>query len=285
MTHTSMPSDTNPYGHGFTNLSPTVIYRTPPKTATPSHQAISKDPHLIVLATWLNAEPKHVAQYALGYQRLFPTSRILLVTTATTHFLFQPTGQRIQELGPALEILQDVQNTEKVLLHIFSSGGTCAMYQLASEYRTQTGKCLPVSKIVFDSCPGTVGYASTVAAFSVNLPKNLIAWGIGNAFYRVVFGRENVVQLAYEGFWNEQLFPRNAARLYVYSLKDELIRAQDVEVHAEATTRMGQVRKLRYRDSVHVGHMFQDPSKYWGNVASLWDSDYLSGPGLITLAW
>ncbi|KAJ6210772.1 hypothetical protein PSV09DRAFT_1084080 [Bipolaris maydis] len=291
MQHTSRP-----YGLDFVQLSPSVFYREPPKHARPTWRAISRDPHLIVIATWLNASPTQVQAYLSGYKSIFPTSGLLLIATTTKHFLFQPTAQRLRELEPAVRIFQNTKADEKVLLHVFSSGGTCTIYQLASAYNDHTSCPLPVSKIVFDSCPGVSSYRSTVAAFSTSLPQNPVLWTIGNVFYRIVFGIglvaekltkwKNIVGWAYEGLNKKALFPDSAARLYLYSLADELVPWKHIEHHADEARNMCQkVWRVRYTSTAHVYHMFQDRRKYWDAVMGIWDSDYLSGPGKIRVAF
>jgi uncharacterized protein DUF829 len=285
-----------PYGYGFVELSPSAFYRVPPENTKSSWASIAKAPHLILLASWLNASPQHVAKYTAGYQKLFPTSRILLVTTSTMHFLLQPTSQRINEFEPVLDILKKIPPQEEILLHSFSSGGATAIFLIAKTYLARTGQPLPISKAIFDSSPGTAGYASTVRAFSEALPKNIIAWSIGAAFLQVLFGivyftesitaRENILDIVRKGLNNEDLFTPKAARLYIYSRKDEMISWQDIEAHAhEAQAKGYKVEKVRYLDSVHAGHLFRDEGRYWSAVTALWDSDYLSGPGLMVVAW
>lgn len=245
----------------------------------------------------MNASPRHVAKYTSGYQKLFPTSRILVVATSTMHFLLQPTRQRVLELEPVLDMLKNLRPNEKVLLHSFSTGGATAVSLIARSYRARTGRPLPIAKAVFDSSPGTAGYASSVRAFSAALPKNnIIAWGVGAAFLRVLLGlwfivetvtaRENIVDVVRRGLNDRKLFATEAARMYIYSGKDEMIRWQDVEAHAEEARAKGyKVEKVRYLDSAHAGHLLQDEGRYWGAVARLWGSDYLSGSGLIRVAW
>ena len=93
----------------------------------------------------------------------------------------------------------------------------------------------------------------------------------------------NVVR---RGLNDEKLFATKVARLYVYSGKDEMIRWRDVEAHADEAQAKGyKVEKVRYLDSVHAGHLFQDDGRYWGAVTRLWDSEFLSGSGLIVVAW
>jgi len=151
-----------------------------------------------------------------GTRKLFPTSRILLVTTFTINFLIQPTSQRINEFEPALDILKNIRRQEKVLLHSFSSGGATAIFKIAQTYQARTGQPLPISKAIFDSSPGTFGYA-TVKAFSVALPKNIILGTVGAISLRVLFSfwflaekmtaTENITDVARRGLNDESLFP------------------------------------------------------------------------------
>ena len=74
--------------------------------------------------------------------------------------------------------------------------------------------------------------------------------------------------------------------MYVYSVADELIHWRDVEMHAaEAETKGYRVRLVKYVDSGHAAHLLSDEDRYWSAVMGVWDSEYLSSPGLIVGAW
>ncbi|KAL8925713.1 MAG: hypothetical protein Q9172_002104 [Xanthocarpia lactea] len=286
----------NPYGFGFSSLSPTVLYRIPPPNVKPSAIAITKEPSLILLTAWMNASPRHVAKYTTGYQRLFPTSRILIIVTSTAHFLYQSDSQRIKDLEPALSIVKDLQPKEKMLLHCFSNGGAAATWQLARTHRERTGRTLPVAKAIFDSAPGTQGYEASLAAFSMGLPNSPLAWYVGSGLLRVLLrvwfaykyveGGEHIVNTVRRGLNDTDLLPTEATRLYVYSSVDKLIKWEDVEAHAKDAECKGyRAQTLRYLESSHCGHLMQDEKRYWNAVTALWDSDYLSSPGSVTVAW
>ncbi len=286
----------SPYGFGFVQLSPTIFYRVPPNGIKASGASITKEPSLILLTAWMNALPRHVAKYTTGYQKLFPSSRVLLITTSTSHFLIQSTAQRIKDLEPALSILTDLQPNEKALLHSFSNGGAAATWLLAKTYSARTGQALPIFKAIFDSAPGSQDYASSLAAFSMGLPKNPIVGTIGSGllrvllrvwfFYKYVVGTEHIVDIVRKGLNDVNLLPTLAVRLYVYSVADKLIQWQDVETHArEAQSKGYKVQMVKYLNSGHAGHLLQDEKRYWAAVTGLWDSDYLSSPGSIVVAW
>ena len=58
-----------------------------------------------------------------------------------------------------------------------------------------------------------------------------------------------------------------------------------VEKHAdEAESRRYKVWRLKYTNTAHVYHMFQDREKYWDSITGIWDADYLSKPGKIKVA-
>jgi hypothetical protein len=287
---------TTPYGPGFTSLSPTAFYRLPPGNAKPSGRCVAREPHLILITSWLDAAPRHVAKYVLGITRLFPTSRILLVITTAFHFMFQPTAQRLAELQPAVDMLKDVQPHEKVLLFSFSNGGATAAYMLARAFREQQNRSAPISKAIFDSAPGNGGYFASVRAFAVGLPRTPVVREVSLAVLRGFLGMwwavetvmrvENIIDVMRRNLNDGTLFATETARLYIYSVNDQMVPWQDVEAHAaEAKSRGYTVQTVRYVESSHVGHVLQDEARYWAAVEQLWNSDYLSAPGLVTVAW
>ncbi|KAI9046093.1 uncharacterized protein KD926_003931 [Aspergillus affinis] len=317
----------------FTPLSPcTSIYIPPSSSLTkPTRQTINPPPPLILLCAYLNASAAHINKYASFYKRLFPTSRILLVTTSSSHFLFQSSKSWDADLDPAVTALlslsghsQDqVRNqspdeqlgtekgSQKVLLHVISTGGATAATKIAEAYMARSGRRLPIAKMILDSCPGVQGWGSTVGAFSIGLAASgqdgsvpwswSWIWGrvktpmVGVAL-RVFFaawflgeftmGIENVVGVVRGKLNVKALFRDDAARLYIYGGKDELVRAQDVEDHADEAERGGyEVLRVRYGDSGHAGHLLQDESRFRASVMHLWDSGILSGPGMVICAW
>ncbi|KAH8698214.1 hypothetical protein GQ44DRAFT_744244 [Phaeosphaeriaceae sp. PMI808] len=284
------------FGPGYTQLSPIAFYRIPPQLARPSGRCIASEPHLILVTSWLDAAPKHVAKYLAGIQKIFPTSRILLVMTNAFHFLFQPTTQRLRELQPAVDILKDTQPHEKILLYSFSNGGSTAAFMIARAFRAQTNCPLPISKAIFDSSPGNGGYVATVRAFAVGLPRARFVRGLGMAVLRVflalwylvetITATENIIDIMRRGLNDRLLFTTQAARLYIYSMNDQMVPWSDVEAHASNASSIGyKVQTVRYVGSSHCGHIMQDEARYWAAVEQLWNSDYLSAPGLVTVAW
>jgi pimeloyl-ACP methyl ester carboxylesterase len=230
----------------------------------------------------MNALPKHVAKYTSSYEKLFPSSRILVLVTTTAHILTQPERQRIQDLEPALSIIQGIQPHEKVLLHAFSNGGASAIWTVARTHHARTGKRLPVTKTVFDSTPGSQSYEISLAAFTVALPKNPVVRAVGSLVLRVFLGMwyvydlvtrsEKFIDKIRNGLNDTRLFDVGVERLYIYSMADKLVPWEAVEEHAREAEGMGfKVRMERYRESGHCAHLLDDEKRYWGAVVeALW---------------
>ena len=64
----------------FTRLAPVVSLYEPPATGTPIP---ASHPTTILFCAWMNAGPKHIDYYMRMYMRLFPQTRIILVTINT----------------------------------------------------------------------------------------------------------------------------------------------------------------------------------------------------------
>ncbi|PLB55436.1 hypothetical protein P170DRAFT_470851 [Aspergillus steynii IBT 23096] len=230
----------------FTPLSPsTSIYIPATTTAktTTKPSTITPPPHLILLCTYLNASPAHIIKYVTGYKRKFPTSRILLVTTSSSHFLVQSAAQWTREFEPAV----------------------------GSQARGSEGSWW------WWWFWGKVKALAIVAGLRVYFA----VWFL----LERLMGVENVVGVV-RRLNDPAQFSADLTRLYIYSGKDELVRAQEVEDHAEETERKGyEVLRLRCLDSGHAGHLLQDEEQFWRSVPGLWGSRILSSPGMVVCAW
>lgn len=69
------------------------------------------------------------------------------------------------------------------------------------------------------------------------------------------------------------LVDRSANRLYVWSEADGIVGAPDPKEHARLAREEGvQVETLEEMETEHMQAHVKDQERYWGAVASLWES-------------
>ncbi|TVY16074.1 hypothetical protein LARI1_G005051 [Lachnellula arida] len=229
----------------FSRLNQAVFLHQPSKAKTRT----SQDPDLILILGWMDAKPRHIAKYTAAYENLYPSARILAITTSSTDAAFRTTTANLNRVQPALDIL----------------------YTLPAD----------ATLLVFDSTVGRASDEATVRAFSLGLPKNVVAQLLGVLVLRVLLalyilgnllrGKEDLVEVARRALNDETLLDRDTPRLYVYSVADDMVAWQDVEEHANEAKKLGYaVYMEKYQDSGHAAHMLVDRERYWGAVDRLW---------------
>lgn len=263
----------------FSRLSPSIYLREP--TTTPNDDGT---PATIVIAFWMNAPPRALVKYVIEYGRLAPSARIIFILSSASDFLFRATASaQRRRLAPAVEAIRASADPKRpVFFHIFSNGGTFTTLHLLMAYRAATGKPMPIFSMIIDSAPGKATIASGAKALSFALPRQRILrfFGMGIIYTVLVIGwlvrkitrAKDSVTLARTGINDSRII--NAVdgqahakkRCYIYSDTDELISWQDVEEHAADAEAKGWVVEKEKFGSPHVGHMREDPERYWGIV-------------------
>ena len=89
------------------------VYIHDPTTTTSSEN----HPDLILIAGWMNASPRHISKYTAGYQKLYPSARILAITTTSVDAVFTTHGANLKRIAPVLDILYTLHPNSK-LLHV-----------------------------------------------------------------------------------------------------------------------------------------------------------------------
>lgn len=272
----------------------TFLYAPPSETSLlPAVSGV--EPDLIIVCSWMGAQPRYIKKYTKAYQTQFPSSPILLLRQDGGDLFWRPTWQQIRNLAPAVSVVRDLvdkkrPNCPRVLLHIFSNGGSYTACQFADAYRgSSPGKdeLVPISALVLDSTPSLPSSKRAHAAISESLPKSPLlrdigsaavwAWiGLGTAVDTI--GRKEDITTSLRRRLND---PKGAfmqstlKRLYLYSQADKLIPAADVEAHAEEAIRIIGKDRVRMEDFVssrHVGHVMLDQERYWGLVKGCWEA-------------
>jgi len=189
----------------FKRLSPTTWLYTPPSYETAT-SASSLAPTTILLCSWMNAVPKHIAYYANKYMTLYPHARIILVTINTVQFLFHPESKRRADIKAAVTtLLAADQSTDRLLIHALSNGGNRRVYNISSVYRALTGKALPAKIWIVDSAGGIPQFRRDIHALQVPARQfNWFVWIPYTAFsYAIVSVVYVIVNWMPEWFWYE----------------------------------------------------------------------------------
>ncbi len=271
----SSKSEVPPGLSNFIRLNPAVWFLEPSSPTVPS------DPDLILLVGWMDATSRHISKYTAGYTALYPTSRILTITTTGYDFVFRTQASNEARIAPALEILYGLPKETKLLLHFFSNGGATTTAFVAKAYKEKTGRVLPVKGVVLDSNPGKAIYGATVKAFSVALPKNIVVRCIGVFVWSVLLflylaqyrvrGRLDIIERARREVNDKGLMEIKAPRVYVYSETDPMVDWRFVEEHGEDAKKLGyKIEREKFVGSGHCGHMLLDRERYWKIIQRLW---------------
>ncbi|KAF7891640.1 hypothetical protein EAF00_007942 [Botryotinia globosa] len=270
----------------FNRLSPCVYLYSPTTTTAPP----ASDPSTILLCSWNNAAPKHISYYTNYYTNLFPLSRIVLCTMKTSQFLLQSEARRRKDAAPAVDALcsESSDQEARLLVHCISNGGAKRFYGIAGLYQSLKGKPLPISSIVYDSCPSLPWFKRDLHAllhvpgaklpWLLYIPLAVVAIIAASIVYFIVhfcphWVWRDLVRGPLEGLNDERLVRKEATRGYIYSEEDDVIEWKDVEEHGEVGTLKGyRVERIKMVGGKHA-QMFRGEGgedAYWGFVRKLW---------------
>lgn len=208
-----------------------------------------------------------IAKYILHHQLLYPNARILLLFNTVQNMLWVPDFVQMKEFQPAVWAIDEfldsynskvtaaIEDTKSknreptIFFHIFSNGGAHLAVQLAQAYRdnvrmssptSASGKAknLPISALVFDSCPGHARYQTAGKTTLSFLPKDahvtrtlampLVYVLLGGFYLCHVLGiAEHVVKK----LWRELNSPTGP-----FLFKDGTFQSVDGQVNNNATT-------------------------------------------------
>ncbi|KAL8686617.1 MAG: hypothetical protein Q9218_006982 [Villophora microphyllina] len=255
------------------------------KPATQSPRTRQTAPGLIILCTWMLANPAHITKYVRGYQALYPAASILIIQSSSLDFIYR--GRKALErcLQPAIAAVCSTSlqtSNPGILLHVFSNGGSLRAVTLFRSYLKTTGHPFPVHCTVLDSCPGR-------ATFHVAFRVLLLPWQ-SQPFYKrlpvvamlyVAFGlwwtlmfalrMENPFETLWQGLSNPEEV-KETKRVYIYSDVDDMVPRNDIEDHGvEARQKGFDVEMENFVGTGHVAHMkLGNGERYWGIVDELW---------------
>lgn len=285
-----MPPQPLPFP-GFTPISDRVYLRDGHEKARPCP---ADEPTSIVIFGWGDGQPKNVSKYADGYNKLFPTARIIVVLSKTLHASNQQEEARIQAMMPVIDLLFPTPTgdggpeQESVLLHAMSNTGGIfvAAAVVAYQRRHGTDQQFPHTLLVCDSTPGSLDFASQVGrwsrAMAVGTAKYfpwpfVVTHGLWYAFLWANWAWEWMKGSEPSGVWatrvmlDKNIASGEAPRLYLYSKEDEIIWWEDLEQAVAKVRELGWKTDLEmFEGSPHVGHMRLHPEQYWNKIVECW---------------
>lgn len=294
-----------------------------PRTSvyTPSNPTAGQ---LIIVCTWLGAARKHIAKYTTAYQNLAPDARILLiesdVQTVTSSYQKQrefikpavsavldtltecgyyslPSGKTLTmercnklESKPSTSSSMTVTETPpKILLHMFSNGGTNSATQFLIVLHERLRQPLPLAGLLFDGCPAKGTYWKSHNAMALSLRPKSIASRILAAvvvhciliilYTWIACGNDNPATLMRRTLINEEMLSGASSGgdevkgrvCYIFSEADEQVDWMDIKDHAEEARRKGwTVQEVVFEGSGHCAHLSKDAKKYVEAMKGMW---------------
>lgn len=270
---------------GCRSVAPTIWESIHPSSSDASENSA---PGLIILMTWTGAYGQHISKYISAYASIFPTSRVLIITTSAKDIVWRSSTCKQKRLQPAIEYMTHLYECPQIqkrgtLLHIFSEGGANKACELAIAYHAVTSTQLPVSVMCLDSTPGHPRFLRLCSALAKSLPPipfleqfataiAVVVLGLAWAAYHVFIGYENnPVSRSRKQLLDPSLFAVTIPRCYLYSKSDALVAWKDIYEHgSDLIKRHGCVTESIFEDSEHVSHAKTEPKQYWDTVRTVW---------------
>ncbi len=294
---------------GFSQLSQGVFFRSAFELGSLAEQPnpAHSSPDVIIICAWAFAHAKHLAKYIAGHQSLYPTAKILVIYNSAANLIWKPDASQMQWFQPATVVLREcIDSTPdlKVLLHLFSNGGSHSAVQLAEAceqgYPPFT---LPITSIIFDSCPSmpklnplanslTLGFPSKIMVIS--MVTRVVAYGIvgltlffqkpglvthsSTKLYRELNSANNVFLMRRVSAGEAHRCP--IPRTYIYGPDDIMVTTDQVIQHADiAIANMSAcgvdhaskfVTMEEFVGSPHVNHIKFEKERYWRVIKETW---------------
>lgn len=268
---------------GFTPLGPNSSLYTPGLKPDP---ATSNEPALVILCSWMGAQPKHISKYTATYQRLLPRTPVLLIQSQLLDLTYRSTTTQRKNLARATKVVQSIiaslrdggvdMPSRRIVLHVFSHGGSNSAIQLLTCLRgdLRLDRPLKLRAFILDSTPGDANFMRGIHAASVGLPRTGIARMFGliaiyiTAVYLHMIG---LIEGLRKKMLDSTIFSTETGRLYLYSKADKMIYWEAVRLHAEQAEAKGySVRQHCFESSPHCGHVMEDEEGYWQSVQNAW---------------
>uniref|UniRef100_A0A8H7N2K7 Indole-diterpene biosynthesis protein PaxU n=1 Tax=Bionectria ochroleuca TaxID=29856 RepID=A0A8H7N2K7_BIOOC len=279
-------------------LSPSVFLYQEDASLKETHQEGQNGPRLVILATWVFAQDKHIVKYIDKYRALFPNASILVVKSFPRHFSWIPGARK--ELEPAAVAIRGLLSADDqtgtsasrppMLVHLFSNSGLGTIYNLCDAYsgtkereKTNPRDRLPLHATIFDSSPGTYEYWPLASAVMFGVPRGkwlarIMATPLAHLLSMCLWVWVRVLGgVDWLRVWGQAANNRTRSvetcRSYVFSAADPLVRKDAVQANAKDALVEGfhVLYQEDFGNSKHAAHARSDPDRYWRVVRDTWD--------------
>lgn len=246
----------------------------------------TEDPTHVILCTWTGAEDRPIQHYKNAYLNLFGGTdklEIIIIKTTIRDLCFRSSATKQHRLQSIVSKIPR-NSSPRVLLHVFSEGGSHKACELAEAYHHQYGKRLPVSAMILDSTPGKPHLDRLCKAGGAALQMPHPFRHMGAIFASVVIVAawavchikgydHNIIDNTRIRLLKEELWSFEAPRFYLYSTADDLILSADIEDHIKLSENCGiTVRRHNFHTSQHVAHERDYSLLYWKLVRETWNA-------------
>ena len=268
------------------------VYLYRPSDTSSSNDAAA--PSLIILCTWMLAHPTHITKYIQGYQTLYPSASILMIRSGPLDFVYRGRKGNEKRSKSALAVVRSIcssnpqETRPKILLHIFSNGGSLQAATLIRSYRNIVGEAFPLHSTVLDSCPGRATFHVALRVqllplsgkpLYIRIPSTVLLYVTFGLWWLIMFGlrMENPFETLWQGLNNREQV-KEKKRVYIYSDVDVMVPCHDIEEHATEAREAGfDVGLEKFLGSGHVAHVRTgNGERYWGIIDHLWKASTTS---------
>ncbi|OOQ87912.1 hypothetical protein PEBR_15150 [Penicillium brasilianum] len=301
---------------GFKQLSQGVFFYSPCQQGLLDEKSNSthSSPDVIIICAWGFAQAKHIAKYIDGHQNLYPNAKILLIYNSVANMMWKSDASQMQWFQPAAKVLRECMDSTpelQVFLHLFSNTGSHSAVQLSEACgKSDPPFALPVTSIIFDSCPSMPIFEPMANALALGSPsKNVLIACMARAVAYSIIGitlalekaglvthvatklytrlnSTNDVFLTRRDSAGEQVALHPIPRTYIYGPSDDMIPVDQVIQHADiAIANMSAcgvnhaskyVTTEEFVGSPHVNHVRFEKERYWNLIKATWQRSIAS---------
>ncbi|PVG04737.1 hypothetical protein CPB86DRAFT_803497 [Serendipita vermifera] len=298
-TSTKIDSSKEILPHGFVRLGEGIWFVKAENGS--SRQPSDLDPtitlphSLILIFGWMGGKLAHVAKYSQGYQKLFPNTDQIVVSSTNEIFLARQ-KTLVAKMQPMVEYLISLgvvgpkARPHRILTHTMSNGGSIRLNHLVERLAALSLRPLATSfqpsALIVDSSPGGDNLSSAFLTFRATIPPPLLrypiigfilaahtlAWLLGLAHWKFFeFLRLVMIKPTWLPWMTTSRHGYSTPQLFIYSKADHTTPFKDIQEFTESSEAHGnKIQRLIFEDSDHVSHMRKHPETYWNAIKQCW---------------